>query len=69
MGGIDVGRENVADDSHFLTHRLDSDTTVNRVGYGAMQLAGPNAWGPPALLEGGIVLRVICAHPAMWWAA
>lgn len=23
-------------------------TTVNRIGFGAMQLAGPNAWGPPA---------------------
>ena len=25
----------------------DSSTTVSRMGYGAMRLAGPNAWGPP----------------------
>ena len=25
-----------------------SSITVNRVGYGAMRLAGPRAWGPPA---------------------
>ena len=23
------------------------DRTVNRLGYGAMQLAGPGVWGPP----------------------
>ena len=32
--------------------------TVQRIGYGAMQLAGPGVWGPPKDLEGGIaVLR------------
>jgi pyridoxine 4-dehydrogenase len=32
--------------------------TVKRVGYGAMQLAGPQVWGPPKDVEGGIaVLR------------
>ena len=32
--------------------------TVNRMGYGAMQLAGPQVWGPPADVEGAIaVLR------------
>ncbi len=32
--------------------------TVNRMGYGAMQLAGPQVWGPPRDLEGAIaVLR------------
>lgn len=32
--------------------------TVNRVGYGAMQLAGPGVWGPPKDPEGAIaVLR------------
>src|SRR3954465_2621447 len=25
----------------------NSTLTVNRVGYGAMQLAGPQVWGPP----------------------
>ena len=32
--------------------------TINRMGYGAMQLAGPQVWGPPADVEGAIaVLR------------
>jgi aryl-alcohol dehydrogenase-like predicted oxidoreductase len=32
--------------------------TVNRMGYGAMQLAGPQVWGPPLDVEGAIaVLR------------
>src|SRR5438552_8669530 len=32
--------------------------TVNRMGYGAMQLAGPEVWGPPRDLDGAIrVLR------------
>lgn len=33
-------------------------TTVNRMGYGAMQLAGPQVWGPPRDVEGAMaVLR------------
>jgi pyridoxine 4-dehydrogenase len=32
--------------------------TVNRMGYGAMQLAGPQVWGPPSDIEGAVaVLR------------
>src|SRR5437667_5416625 len=32
--------------------------TVNRMGYGAMQLAGPGVWGPPRDLDAAIaVLR------------
>src|SRR5262245_11755807 len=32
--------------------------TVNRMGYGAMQLAGPQVWGPPRDLDGAVrVLR------------
>src|ERR1700760_4273947 len=32
--------------------------TVNRMGYGAMQLAGPEVWGPPHDVDGAIaVLR------------
>src|SRR6202453_5299422 len=32
--------------------------TLNRMGYGAMQLAGPQVWGPPRDLDGAIaVLR------------
>lgn len=37
---------------------LDSSMKVNRMGYGAMQLAGPGVWGPPRDAEGTIaVLR------------
>lgn len=37
---------------------LDSSMKVNRMGYGAMQLAGPGVWGPPRDAEGAIaVLR------------
>ena len=32
--------------------------TLNRMGYGAMQLAGPQVWGPPRDMEGAVaVLR------------
>src|SRR6201997_4704959 len=32
--------------------------TLNRMGYGAMQLAGPGVWGPPRDVDGAIaVLR------------
>jgi pyridoxine 4-dehydrogenase len=50
-----------------MTTRIDlNDTftlpgtsmTVNRMGYGAMQLAGPQVWGPPADVEAAVaVLR------------
>jgi aryl-alcohol dehydrogenase-like predicted oxidoreductase len=34
--------------------------TVDRMGYGAMQLAGPGVWGPPRDLEGAVaVLREV----------
>src|SRR5215467_7612068 len=32
----------------------NSSLTVNRMGYGAMQLAGPQVWGPPRDLNGAI---------------
>src|SRR6516164_5528792 len=36
----------------------DTSITVNRMGYGAMQLAGPQVWGPPRDPEGAVrVLR------------
>jgi aryl-alcohol dehydrogenase-like predicted oxidoreductase len=36
----------------------DSSLTVRRMGYGAMQLAGPQVWGPPRDPEGAVrVLR------------
>jgi len=35
-----------------------TSTTLNRMGYGAMQLAGPQVWGPPRDVDGAIaVLR------------
>jgi pyridoxine 4-dehydrogenase len=40
------------------TFTLASDLTVTRMGYGAMQLAGPGVFGPPADRDGAIaVLR------------
>jgi pyridoxine 4-dehydrogenase len=40
------------------TFALADDITVNRVGYGAMQLAGPHVFGPPADREEAVrVLR------------
>ena len=36
----------------------NTSTTVHRLGYGAMQLAGPNAFGPPKDTEAALkVLR------------
>jgi aryl-alcohol dehydrogenase-like predicted oxidoreductase len=36
--------------------------TLNRMGYGAMQLAGPQVWGPPRDMDGAIaVLREVVA--------
>jgi aryl-alcohol dehydrogenase-like predicted oxidoreductase len=40
------------------TFVIGGDLTVNRLGYGAMQLTGPGVWGEPADREGAIaVLR------------
>ena len=37
---------------------LGHPMTLNRMGYGAMQLAGPQVWGPPRDVDGAIaVLR------------
>jgi pyridoxine 4-dehydrogenase len=37
---------------------LNTSITLNRMGYGAMKLAGPQVWGPPADVDGAIaVLR------------
>src|SRR6266481_259161 len=33
-----------------------SSLTVNRMGYGAMQLAGPGVWGPPKDPDGAVAL-------------
>jgi aryl-alcohol dehydrogenase-like predicted oxidoreductase len=40
------------------TFQLGGDLTVNRLGYGAMQITGPGVWGPPADPDGAVrVLR------------
>ncbi|MBR8837313.1 MAG: oxidoreductase [Stigonema ocellatum SAG 48.90 = DSM 106950] len=37
---------------------LNTSMTLNRMGYGAMQLAGPQVWGPPRDVDGAVaVLR------------
>jgi len=36
--------------------KLAEDLTVSRVGYGAMQLAGPEVWGPPRDRKGAIAV-------------
>jgi pyridoxine 4-dehydrogenase len=42
------------------TYTLADDLTVTRMGYGAMQLAGPHVFGPPADREGAVaVLRQV----------
>ena len=42
------------------TFTLADDLTVNRVGYGAMQLAGPGVFGPPVDPAGAVeVLREV----------
>ena len=42
--------------------------SVKRIGYGAMQLAGPHVWGPPRDLDSAItVLREAVAHGASPW--
>jgi pyridoxine 4-dehydrogenase len=42
------------------TYTLADDLTVTRMGYGAMQLAGPGVFGPPADRDGAIaVLREV----------
>src|SRR5271167_1800746 len=33
-----------------------SSMTLNRMGYGAMQLAGPQVWGPPRDIDGAIAV-------------
>jgi pyridoxine 4-dehydrogenase len=44
------------------TFRLAPDVTVTRVGYGAMQLAGPHVFGPPADRDEAVaVLREVVA--------
>jgi pyridoxine 4-dehydrogenase len=40
------------------TFRLDGETTVHRLGYGAMRITGEGIWGPPADHDGALaVLR------------
>ena len=42
------------------TFKLADDLTLTRMGYGAMQLAGPHVFGPPADHDGALaVLREV----------
>jgi len=42
------------------TFKLADDLTLTRMGYGAMQLAGPHVFGPPADHDGAIaVLKAV----------
>jgi pyridoxine 4-dehydrogenase len=41
-----------------LTFELGGTTTINRLGYGAMQLTGPGVWGPPR--DHDEAIRVLC---------
>src|SRR5579862_6754764 len=34
----------------------NTSITLNRIGYGAMKLAGPQVWGPPADVDGAIAI-------------
>ncbi len=44
------------------TFTLADDLTLTRMGYGAMQLAGPHVFGPPADIDGALaVLREVVA--------
>jgi pyridoxine 4-dehydrogenase len=45
------------------TLRLADDLVLTRMGYGAIQLAGPMAWGPPGDREAAkSVLRAVVDH-------
>ena len=49
----------------------NSSITLNRMGYGAMKLAGPEVWGPPADIDGAVaILREaiasgVCPFPSV----
>lgn len=38
------------------TVTIGGDLTVNRLGFGAMHLTGPDVWGPPADIDGALAL-------------
>ena len=38
--------------------------TVQRIGYGAMQLAGPGVWGPPKDPDGAFAVLREASRPA-----
>src|SRR5262249_51041490 len=53
-GGTMTGNINLGGSYTFT----NTSMTVNRMGYGAMQLAGPQVWGPPRDPDGAVrVLR------------
>src|SRR5436853_6032414 len=56
MGGKDTMTKSTKLGGTFTLH--GTSTSLYRMGYGAMQLAGPGVWGPPRDVDGAIaVLR------------
>lgn len=45
------------------TFKIGGETTINRLGFGAMRITGPGIWGPPA--DAGEVARVIRRLPEL----
>src|SRR5713101_4023164 len=41
----------------------DTSISVKRMGYGAMQLAGPQVWGPPRHVTNQIIKRALHPYP------
>jgi aryl-alcohol dehydrogenase-like predicted oxidoreductase len=54
MGGKDTMTKSTKLGGIFTLH--GTSTSLNRMGYGAMQLAGPEVWGPPRDVDGAIAV-------------
>src|SRR5580704_6265332 len=54
MGGKDKMTESTKLGGTFTLH--GTSTSLYRMGYGAMQLAGPEVWGPPRDVDGAIAV-------------
>jgi len=44
---------------------LGKSMTLNRMGYGAMQLAGPGVWGPPRDVNTAIAVLLVVPLPLL----
>ena len=58
MKGADMTTPTNLGVSFTLAH---SSMTLNRIGYGAMQLAGPGVWGPPRDPDAAVAARKFSA--------